>query len=127
MLKPKLLNYLLLLPLYFSVGLPALAQDVSAEAPPAGAAVLVRMIPMFIMVFAIYYLMVLRPQEKKFRSQKALIDNLKKGDGVVTDSGLLGRVAGIEKDHILLEVSQNVRIKVEPSHISKRQESKKAA
>ncbi|RMG40048.1 MAG: preprotein translocase subunit YajC [Candidatus Dadabacteria bacterium] len=110
---------------------PAVAEQAQVPKPPSAGQVLFRMMPMFAIVFFIFYFMVLKPQEKKIRQQQALLESLKKGDQVVTDSGIFGRVAGIEKDYILLEVAGGVKIKIEPSHITRRRdkvvESKSAA
>jgi preprotein translocase subunit YajC len=63
--------------------------------------------------------MVIRPQEAKTKKHKAMMENLKKGDSVVTSCGILGKIAGIEAEHLLIEIAQNVKIKVIASHISK--------
>lgn len=120
----------LLVPIYtFFLHAPfALAQAAAgnsgvadADAPPPGfGEMFTQMIPLFLAVFFIFYFMVLKPQEKKIKAQQALLTTLKKGENVTTSSGLIGRVAGIEKDHILLEVSPNVKMKFEPTHITKR-------
>lgn len=64
--------------------------------------------------------MVLRPQEKKLKAQQELLQNVKKGDEIVTDGGIIGRVAGDGKDYILLDIGSNAKIRVEKTHISKR-------
>jgi preprotein translocase subunit YajC len=87
--------------------------------PPSFTSSLLEMMPMFMIVFMIFYLMVLKPQQKKLQDQEKLIKGLKKGDQVVTSSGIIGRVAGTDKDHILLELSPNVRVKFQPTHIAK--------
>ncbi len=88
-----------------------------APAQPSFTEVLGRMMPMFIIVFFIFYFMVLKPQQAKLKAQQELINSLKKGDQVVTSGGLFGRVAGTEKDHILVEFAPNVRVRVEPGHV----------
>lgn len=98
---------------------PALAQANPQPDPPGFAQVITRMIPLFVIVFFIFYFLVIRPQEKKLKAQQDMLANLKKGTQVTTTGGIIGRVAGIEKDHILLEVSNNTRVKLEASHIVK--------
>jgi preprotein translocase subunit YajC len=85
---------------------------------------LIAMAPMFLMVFAIFYLLVLLPQRKQLKMQQQLVDGLKKGDPVLTGSGIIARVAGIEKDHILLEVAPGVKVKFERSQVKQRLEKK---
>jgi preprotein translocase subunit YajC len=94
----------------------AMAQEAGVAAQPSA---LGRMLPLFFIVFFIFYFLVIRPQDKKLRAQEALLKDLSKGDMVVTSSGVIGRVAGIEKDHILLEISNNVRVKYERTHVVK--------
>ncbi|MCL4145846.1 UNVERIFIED_CONTAM: hypothetical protein GTU68_025161 [Idotea baltica] len=77
------------------------------------------MLPMFIMIFLIFYFLVHAPQSKKLKEHQSLLDSLKKGQNVVTDSGIIARVAGIEKDYILLDIANNTKIKVEKAHIAK--------
>lgn len=101
------------------------AQETASPQPGIGE-VFSRMIPLFIIVFFIFYFLVIKPQEKRLRAQQTLLDGLNKGDQVVTTGGIIARVAGKEKDHILLEISNNVRLKVERDKIVKRYEKPKA-
>jgi preprotein translocase subunit YajC len=99
----------------------------SSDLPePSGMQMLLSMVPMFVMVFLIFYLMVIKPQQLKLNAQKRLIDSLKKGDSVITSGGIHGKVFAVEGDHIVLEVYSNVRLKVEPEHIVKRQDKASA-
>jgi preprotein translocase subunit YajC len=61
--------------------------------------------------------MVIRPQEKKTKEHKALLESMKRGDSVVTSSGIVGKVSGIEGDHILLEIAPNVKVKFLRQHV----------
>lgn len=117
--------------LQLSAGISAFAQEVAAVPPPRPApsllGTLAEMSPMFAAVFLIFYVMVMKPQQAKLKAQETLMSNLKKGDTVVTGSGMIGRVAGIEKDHILLEVSSNVKVKFESSAIVRNLDKEKSA
>ncbi|MCO6430527.1 MAG: preprotein translocase subunit YajC [Deltaproteobacteria bacterium] len=99
------------------------AQSEIPEQPPFSE-VLGKMFPMFIIVFFIFYFMVIKPQTTKVRQQQSLIQSLKKGDTVVTSAGIIGKVAALEEDCVLLDVSNNVRLKVEKDHIARRKEQK---
>jgi len=90
--------------------------------PPSIIDLLGQMMPMFAVVFLVFYVMVLRPQQAKLREHQRLLGSLKRGEAVVTTGGLIGRVAGIEKDHILIEFATGVKVKVEPAHVAKKQE-----
>lgn len=115
------LFYLILIS--FSYADSALAQEQAtsqgAQTTPSLLEALVQMLPMLAICYLIFYFMVIRPQEAKTKKHKAMMENLKKGDSVVTSSGILGKIAGIEAEHLLVEVAQNVKIKVIASHISK--------
>lgn len=100
----------------------AQTQPAAEGAAPGFSEILSKMLPMFAFVFLIFYFLVLKPQQDKLKVQKAMLESLKKGDAVVTNSGIFGRVAAIEKDFILLEVSNNVKIKLEAAAITKRVE-----
>ncbi len=112
--------------LFFILFFPALALAQEAAARPPLTEVLFRMMPLFLMVFIVFHFLVIRPQEKKSKAQRELIESLTKNEQVVTTSGIVGRVAGIEKDYILLEISNNVKVKFEPGHVVKRFEKEKS-
>jgi preprotein translocase subunit YajC len=81
---------------------------------------LTQILPMLAVCYAIFYFMVIKPQETGSKSHKTLIESLKRGDQVVTSGGLVGKVAGSEKEFIVLELAANVKVKVEQAHVKKR-------
>ena len=83
---------------------------------------LVGMLPMFAMIFFIFYFLVARPQAKQLKEHNQMLSELKRGDEVVTSFGMLGRVAGIEKDYILLEIANGVKVRVLTSSVSRKAE-----
>lgn len=124
-----------LLSLHAAIGFSALltypsnafAQEAAPAPVPSFGQVMLDMLPMFAIIFIIFYFLVLRPQQQKLKEHQDMIGSLKKGDQVATSGGILARVASIESDHVVLEVAQNVRMRFEPSHITRRVEVKKAA
>ena len=66
----------------------------------------------------IFYFFMIRPQQKKQKDQKKFIDEIKKGDSVVTMGGIHGKVVAIENETVLLEVDRGTKIMVEKSSIS---------
>lgn len=66
----------------------------------------------WILIFVIFYLLLIRPQQKKQKQHRTLLDSLRKGDRVVTSSGMFGTIVGInEKENIVvLKVGENVKI-----------------
>ncbi len=84
--------------------------------------------PLIVICYAVFYFMVIRPQDRKAKAQKALLETLKKGESVVTSSGIVGRVAGTDAGFVTLEIAPNVRIKIETTHVVRREkEETKAA
>jgi preprotein translocase subunit YajC len=75
------------------------------------------LVPLIIM-FAIFYFLLIRPQQKKAKEHKALLEALKKGDHVVTAGGMHGKVSAVEENVVTLEVATGVNIKFNKGHIA---------
>jgi preprotein translocase subunit YajC len=73
---------------------------------------------MFALIIAIFYFMILRPQQKRQKERDQLLNNLKKGDKVITTGGVHGTIVGMEDKTILVQVADNVKIKYEKSSIA---------
>ena len=69
-------------------------------------------------IFIIMYFFMLRPQMKKAKEQQAFIDNIQKGDKVVTVGGIHAKIAKVNDSTFLIEVDNNVRLKIEKSFVS---------
>ena len=76
------------------------------------------MILMMAVFFAIMYFMIIRPQQKRAKEHKAMLEALNKGDEVVTNGGILGKVAGITENFVELSVADNVTVKVQKQAIA---------
>ena len=74
-------------------------------------------VPMIFMV-VIFYFLLIRPQQKKAREHKALLDNLKRGDRVVTSGGLIGTIVNIEDPLVIIEVADKVKVEVARPYIA---------
>lgn len=68
---------------------------------------------MFGAIFAIFYFMIIRPQQKRQKERTAMLEALKKGDKVVTSGGIHGTVAGLDEKTILVDVGNNVKMTFE--------------
>ena len=84
---------------------------------PAGGGGL-EMILMMAVFFAIMYFMIIRPQQKRAKEHKQMLDALNKGDEIVTNGGLLGKVSGISENFIELTVADNVTVKVQKQSVA---------
>lgn len=78
------------------------------------------MIGIFVAMFAIMYFMVIRPQQKQFKQHQTMLAALKKGDEVVTQGGVIGRIATITDKVITLEVASGVKLRVLKSSVQNR-------
>lgn len=65
-----------------------------------------------ILMLGIMWFFLIRPQQKKQKEHRALIDNLKKGDRIVTSGGLIGKVTGVSDATLTVEIADRVRVKV---------------
>jgi len=72
----------------------------------------------FILIFAIFYFMIIRPQQKRAKEREALLSAIQKGDKVITSGGVHGVIAGLEDKTVLLDLGNNVKIKIERSAIT---------
>lgn len=68
---------------------------------------------MLLVFFAIFYFLLIRPQQKRMGEHKKMVDALTRGDEIVTSGGLLGRVEEVGESFVTLEIAQGVRIKVQ--------------
>lgn len=68
---------------------------------------------MMLLIFVVMYIFMIRPQQKKQKEIAKFRDNLKKGDKIVTVGGIYGVVAEVKENHLLVEVHNGVKIKVD--------------
>ncbi|WKB50675.1 preprotein translocase subunit YajC [Eleftheria terrae] len=90
----------------------AFAQAAPAAAPGGIASSLTSMLPLVLMFVVLYFIMI-RPQMKRQKEHKAMIEALAKGDEVVTSGGLLGKVTKAGESYLSLEISNGVEIQVQ--------------
>ncbi|WP_420824450.1 preprotein translocase subunit YajC [Sulfurivermis fontis] len=68
---------------------------------------------MFAIMFVVFYFLLIRPQQKRAKEHRTMVENLAKGDEVVTGGGLVGKVTDLGDNFIEVEVADNVRVKVQ--------------
>jgi preprotein translocase subunit YajC len=90
---------------------PAFAQD--AAAAGGTAAVFMQLLPL-ILIFGVFYFLLIRPQQKKQREHRDLLQKLKRGDRVLTAGGIIGQVTRVKDgvDEVEVEIAPNVRVNV---------------
>ncbi|MCK5640003.1 MAG: preprotein translocase subunit YajC [Gammaproteobacteria bacterium] len=91
-----------------------------AEAAPAAAqqpSMLEALLP-FIILFAVFYFLLIRPQSKRAKAHRELVASMGKGDEVVTNGGMLGKVVELGDNFLLVEVADNLQIKIQRDAIA---------
>ncbi len=66
-----------------------------------------------VIIFVVFYFLLIRPQQKRAKEHKQMVEAISKGDEVVTNGGLLGKVTGVGENFIQIKVSDNVEVKVQ--------------
>ena len=69
------------------------------------------------MKFMIFYFVLIRPQQKKQKEARQMVEDLKEGDTVVTLSGIHGTIKKLKEDTVMLQIADNVRVKINRSSI----------
>jgi preprotein translocase subunit YajC len=82
-----------------------------------GGGSLISTLIMFGAIFAIFYFMIIRPQQKRAKEREKLLSNIEKGDKIVTSGGVHATIVGVEEKTVLIEIAPNVKIKIERSGI----------
>ncbi|MBX3454035.1 preprotein translocase subunit YajC [Ferrovibrio sp.] len=96
-----------------------LISDAYAQAAGGGTTdILTSMLPL-VLIFVVFYFLLIRPQQKKMKEHKALIEAVRRGDTVTTSGGIIGKVAKVNEDGTaMIEIAEGVRIKVVKSTIA---------
>jgi len=82
-----------------------------------GSGSLISTIIMFGAIFAIFYFMIIRPQQKRAKEREALLSNIEKGDKIITSGGVHATIVGLEDKTALIEIAPNVKIKIDRTAI----------
>ncbi len=88
---------------------PAYAQEAAAG---GGAGSFVASFAPILLIFALFWLLLIRPQQKRQKELRNMLEALKKGDKVITNGGLLGTVSSATKEVVTLQIADQVRVKV---------------
>ncbi|MCL2243878.1 MAG: preprotein translocase subunit YajC [Treponema sp.] len=94
-----------------------MAAPQAAGEPAGGAGLLTSMIP-FIAIIAIFYLLIIRPQNKKRKETEKMLASVKKGDKIVTIGGVHGTVHSVKESTVIVRVDENVKMEFQRSAIS---------
>lgn len=89
-----------------------ISQAWAQEGAPTAAPGFMSFLPLII-IFVVFYLLLIRPQMKRAREHKKMVEALAKGDEIVTNGGLLGRITEVGESFVTAEVADGVRVKVQ--------------
>jgi len=93
-------------------------QNAWAEAQTASSGEsLISLLPL-VVLFVVFYFLLIRPQTKRVKEHKKMVDSLAKGDEVVTNGGLLGRIIELGDNFVLLEIANNLQVRVQRQAVS---------
>lgn len=93
----------------------AQAQAVGAASPSGGGLGQIAILVVFV---AVFYFLLIRPQQKRAKEHQAMLSKLAAGDEVVTAGGIVGKIQDINDQFVTLEIADNVRIKVQRSQVT---------
>ncbi len=71
-----------------------------------------------ILMFVIFYFLLIRPQQKKTKQHREMLENLKKGDRIITGGGIHGRVTGMSDTTLTVEIADKVRVKLNRGNVA---------
>lgn len=89
----------------------------AAPNPNSGMGILVGIAP-WLLIFVIFYVLMIRPQQKRVKEHQASIAAIKKGDEVITGGGIRGRVTKVSDDEAEVEIAQGIRVRVVKATLS---------
>ena len=92
--------------------------DMGAAGEAQGGNPVATMLP-FVLMFVVLYMLILRPQIKKQKAQQKMVDELKKGDRIVTNGGLHGVITNLKDDIVLLNIADHVKVEVSRAAVSR--------
>jgi len=95
----------------------AYAQGSGAGGPSGGLGAFVDMLPI-VFLLGLIYLMLIRPQNKRAKEQKKMLESLTRGDEVVTSGGLLGKITDVGDNFVLIDLGGDIKVKVQRQAIS---------
>ena len=72
-----------------------------------------------ILIFGVFYILLIRPQQKKVKQHREMINNLRRGDKIITSGGIIGSINKVsDNKELLVEISENVEIKIAPGMVT---------
>jgi preprotein translocase subunit YajC len=95
-----------------------LATSVPAYAASASAAGGIVQLAPLLLIMIVFYFLLIRPQQKRLKAHKAMVEGMKKGDKVVTAGGIIGTIAEVSDDEIKVEIAEGTKVRVKRDTIT---------
>lgn len=96
----------------------AMAPPQGGQGGAGGAGGMITSLLPLILIFVIFYFLLIRPQQKKSKEHKQMLENLKKGDKVITSGGIYGVIEGVGSNTITLKIAENVKVKFGKGYVA---------
>jgi preprotein translocase subunit YajC len=97
-----------------------------AQAPQAGQPSLLASLLPLIILFAIFYFLVILPQQRQAKKHKQMVEELKKGDKIITTGGIIAEVVKNEPDFLKVKLNSSVEVKLDKSAVARKLNDEKA-
>jgi preprotein translocase subunit YajC len=97
-----------------------------AQAPQAGQPSLLASLLPLIILFAIFYFLVILPQQRQAKKHKEMVENLKKGDKIITTGGIIAEIVKNEPEFLKVKINDNVEVKLDKSAVARKLNDEKA-
>ena len=96
----------------------AMAPGQPGGAGPGGAGGMLGSLVPLVLIFVVFYFLLIRPQQKRAKEQKNMIDNLKKGDKIITSGGIYGIIESVGTNTVTIKIGENVKIKLGKAYVA---------
>ena len=91
--------------------------DYAFAADGAAPSALMQFAPL-VLILLVFYFLIMRPQQKKFKAHQQMLSELKKGDKIITSSGIAGRITKVGEQFFSVEIAPNVEVEIERNAIT---------
>ena len=71
-----------------------------------------------ILIFVVFYFLLIRPQQKRAKEHKSMIENLKKGDKIITSGGIFGVIEAVGTNTVTIKIGENVKVKLGKAYVA---------
>ncbi len=104
--------------LFAQASTPTPHQQAGSAAAASPAQGFMSMLPMLVIIVLVFYFMVIRPQSKRAKEQKSLMESLKVGDEIITTAGIVGKIAKFRDAFVEITIAENVNITIQKAAIA---------